>query len=211
MFPGLGGILGQTNWERLLEEYLERHPPTSFLLRDLGDRLAGFVEQSDWLPERELCADMARLEWSYVEVFDAADTPPLDPAELAKIPEHAWEHAQVELAPAIQLLAVGHPVADLRRQIRAGHEPRSPLPGASSSFTASEALRRGERRRVSPVCAQRTPPAPLARTRSRKHRQPPGSKPASARGFGTGGAWLIGREAGDGRAASIGRSAYPAV
>jgi hypothetical protein len=69
---------------------------------------------------------MARLEWAYVEVFDAADTPPLDPAELANIPEHAWEQARIDLAPALRLLAVGHPVADLRRRIRAGHDPISP-------------------------------------------------------------------------------------
>jgi hypothetical protein len=122
-FPGLAAIVSQSDWERLLERYLERYPPVSFSLRELGNRLPELVEQSEFLPRRELCADMARLEWSYVEVFDAADTPPLDAALLASIPDAAWQSAQIELAPALRLLALRHPVADLRRRIRSGTEP----------------------------------------------------------------------------------------
>jgi hypothetical protein len=122
-FPGLAAITAQADFQRLLEEYLVRYPPQSFTLRDLGRQLAELVEQSDFLPRRELCADMARLEWSYVEVFDAADAPRLDPLELAKIPEPAWQSARIELAPALRLLALRHPVADLRRRIRAGSLP----------------------------------------------------------------------------------------
>jgi hypothetical protein len=36
-FPGLGGILGQDDWERLIEEYLEAVPPVAYSLRDLGN------------------------------------------------------------------------------------------------------------------------------------------------------------------------------
>jgi hypothetical protein len=130
-FPGLSGIVSQADWEQLVELYLERHPPASFSLRDLGCRLAELVERADFLPHRALCADMARLEWSYVEVFDARDTPPLDPIELSQIPERAWPSARIELTPALRLLALRHPVADLRRQIRAGAAPLElPGPGA---------------------------------------------------------------------------------
>lgn len=118
-FPGLGGILGQIDWERLLEEYLETHPPDGFSLRDLGQHLPSFVERAEWLPQRELCTDMARLEWTYVEVFDDADAPPLDAAELGRISEDAWERACIELAPALRLLSVRYRVADLRRRLRA--------------------------------------------------------------------------------------------
>jgi hypothetical protein len=117
-FPGLGGILGQSGWERLLEEYLLAHPPASFTLRDLGQELPDFVARADWLENRELCADMARLEWAYLEAFDAADCEPLAPAALAAIPEAAWESARLELAPSLRLLELDFPVADLRRAIR---------------------------------------------------------------------------------------------
>src|SRR6188474_2074542 len=48
-FPGLGGILGQDDWERLIEEYLEAVPPVAYSLRDLGERLPAFIETCEWL------------------------------------------------------------------------------------------------------------------------------------------------------------------
>jgi hypothetical protein len=126
-FAGLAGILGQDAWQRLVEDYLEAHPPAAFSLRDLGDRLPAFVERATWLPHPVLCLDMARLEWAYVEVFDAADSSALDPKRLAAIPEAAWPTARLALAPALRLLAVSYPVAALRKRIRLEHEA-VPLP-----------------------------------------------------------------------------------
>jgi hypothetical protein len=117
-FPGVGGILGQEDWERLVEEYLEATPPLSYSLRDLGDVLPAFIEKLDWLPHRELCTDMARLEWAYVEAFDANDSPPLDPQKLASMPESLWETAKLVLHPSVRLLKVRYPVVQLRNRIR---------------------------------------------------------------------------------------------
>jgi len=117
-FPGLSGILGQTEWEKLAESYLTEVPPKSYSLRNLGDRLPGHVASRVELPHRELCLDMARLEWAYVEIFDAEDSPPLDAAELASVPEEAWQTARFRCSPALRLLRVGYPVANLRRTLR---------------------------------------------------------------------------------------------
>ncbi|MCC6902565.1 MAG: putative DNA-binding domain-containing protein [Polyangiaceae bacterium] len=117
-FEALASILGQSDWERLIEDYLAAHPPTSYNLRDLGERLSAFVERASWLPHHALCTDMARVEWAYIEVFDAADAAPLDPERLASVPEAAWEHARLVLNPALRLLRVRHPVAALRRSFR---------------------------------------------------------------------------------------------
>src|SRR5262245_10531800 len=70
-FPGLSGILGQASWEQLVEAYLAAVTPESYTLRDLGQRLPEFVARASFLEHRELCTDMARLEWAYVEAFDA--------------------------------------------------------------------------------------------------------------------------------------------
>lgn len=127
-FPGLGGILGQTDWERLVEEYLEEVAPTSWSLRDLGDRLPAFVDTRSWLEHAALCADMARLEWAYIEAFDAADAPSLDPHRLAAIPESAWDTARIVLSPALGLLALRYRVADLRRALKNGEHVAIPDP-----------------------------------------------------------------------------------
>jgi hypothetical protein len=117
-FPGLSGILGQEAWERLAEGYLEKDGLRSFSLRELGEGLPAYVEQCESLPHRELCTDMARLEWAYVEIFDAADASPLDGAKLAAIPEEAWTGARIVFSPAIVLMKVRYPVADLRNRLR---------------------------------------------------------------------------------------------
>lgn len=127
-FPGLAGILGQKEWERLVEGYLEETALSSHSLRDLGDGLAAFVERCESVPHRELCTDMARLEWAYVEIFDAPDAAPLDGAKLGSIPEDAWPGARIVFAPAIELLEVRYAVADLRRQLREATDEPVPIP-----------------------------------------------------------------------------------
>jgi hypothetical protein len=123
-FPGLSGILGQEDWERLAEQYLNEVTPDSYTLRDLGAHLPELIERAGWLPHQALCLDMARLELAYIEVFDARDTPPLAPERLAAIPEDSFADARLSIAPSVRLLSVRHPVADLRRRLRAeGDEP----------------------------------------------------------------------------------------
>lgn len=116
-FPGVGGILGQTQWEKLVETYLEAHSPESWTLRELGRQFPAHVAGQSTLPEHALCTDMARLEWCFIELFDAADCPPLDLASLATLPPAALETGRILLNPALALLEVGYPVADLRQQL----------------------------------------------------------------------------------------------
>jgi hypothetical protein len=116
-FPGVGGILGQTQWEKLVEGYLEAHSPESWTLRELGRQFPAHVAAQSTLAEHALCTDMARLEWCFIELFDAADCPPLDLASLATLPPTALETGRILLNPALALLEVGYPVADLRQQL----------------------------------------------------------------------------------------------
>ena len=138
-FPGLGGILGQDEWERLAEQYLRDFAPDTHTLRDLGARLPDLIERASWLSHQALCLDMARLELAYIEVFDAPDTPPLSPERLAAIPEETFADARLVIAPSVRLLSVRYPVADLRRKLRDhadgsdGHAGQSiPIPEPSS-------------------------------------------------------------------------------
>jgi len=130
-FPGLGGILGQAEWEKLAEQYLTETAPDSYTLRDLGARLPELIERASWLSHQALCLDMARLELAYIEVFDAQDTPPLAPERLGAIPDDGFADARLVISPSARLLSVRYPVADLRRKLRVeGDEPVA-IPEAS--------------------------------------------------------------------------------
>jgi hypothetical protein len=73
---------------------------------------------------------MARLEWAYIEVFDARDAAPLGAERVASIPAHAWPTARIVLNPALRLVRVAYPVADLRRQLRQRPMESVPIPDA---------------------------------------------------------------------------------
>jgi hypothetical protein len=130
-FPGLGGILGQTEWEKLTEVYLSRVTPDSFTLRDLGARLPEVIADADWLPHQALCLDMARLELAYIDAFDAPNTAPLAPERLASVPEESFADARLVIAPCVRLLSLTYPVADLRRRLRAESDEPVAIPEAA--------------------------------------------------------------------------------
>lgn len=127
-FPGLSGILGQEDWERLVEGYLGEVAPTSWSLRDLGDRLPAYVERCDWLEHHELAVDMAQLEWRYIEIFDAKDAARLEAARVAAIPPESWRNARMRFAPAVRFLDVRYPVVELRRKLRMANKNPVPIP-----------------------------------------------------------------------------------
>lgn len=125
-FPGLAALIGERAWDRLVERFLTTHPPSDVGLRELGAALPDFVERSSELPHAVIARDMARLEWAYLECFDAADSPPLDAARLGSFSDDDWSRARIELAPSLRLLEASHGVADLRRRIRT-HSAPEPL------------------------------------------------------------------------------------
>jgi hypothetical protein len=123
-FPGVGGILGQAEWEKLVESYLVTESPRAWTLRELGRRFPAHVQGQTQLPHHALSCDMARLEWCFIELFDAAEQPPLDVAKLGALEPGTLETGQIVLSPALALLEVGYPVADLRLRLiaaRAAH------------------------------------------------------------------------------------------
>jgi hypothetical protein len=117
-YPGVTALVGQKQWETIAESYLSEIGYQVRALRDLGKDLAQHLEAIDDLKNRKLLIDMARLEWAYVEAFDAQDEDPLDHQRLTEIPAESWETARFCIANSLTLLQLSYPVADLRRQLR---------------------------------------------------------------------------------------------
>jgi hypothetical protein len=110
-YPGLRAILGDKKFEKLADAYLSKFPSQSFTLRNLGSRLAKFLEANPKLtsPHSQLAIDMARLEWAHTEAFDNEARPPLKVDDLfgldaAKI--------RLQLQPHLKLLKLENEVSD---------------------------------------------------------------------------------------------------
>jgi hypothetical protein len=117
-FTAVARLIGKDAFFELCAKYMKTCPPASFTLRDLGDRFADFVAETKPYADDALLCDIARVEWAFVEAFDAPDAPPLDPHKIAATPEDAWPGAVVAIHPALRLLALRHPAQELRIRAR---------------------------------------------------------------------------------------------
>jgi hypothetical protein len=128
-FPTLLHLLGNEAFADLARAYVLAHPPASFTLRDLGVELAAFVAKTAPWKDDAVLAEAARLEWAFIEAFDAPDALPLDPSTLANASEDAWGNARIRFQPAMQRLSLAYPVHELRAKARAGESFDRPAAG----------------------------------------------------------------------------------
>lgn len=108
--PLLRHLLGVTDFNVLVIDYLTAHPSSSPRLRHLSDALVGFLTDSKrWGSlERVQCA---RLEHAYIQAFDAAHQVPLA-MTAATLTE------PLRLQPHLTLLAEDYNLVDWRAQVR---------------------------------------------------------------------------------------------
>ncbi|MEO5913667.1 MAG: DNA-binding domain-containing protein [Luteolibacter sp.] len=105
-FPTLRKMAGEETFWALMEAYLLACPSSSFTLRHLGSRLADFTAEWNALDEskRRWFSAIARLEYTYMAVFEAAEWEPVTPEQFAS--------AELGLQPHVMLLELPVP-ADL--------------------------------------------------------------------------------------------------
>ncbi len=127
-FPALQAFVGDERFASIVAEYLEAHPPVHFMLRHLGDHLADFLGQK---PDGALLSDLARVEWAFIDAFDAPDVPPLDAAAVAAIPEEAWASARIVLHPSLQRLSLAYPTHRMREEQRQQKPMTTPEPAGT--------------------------------------------------------------------------------
>lgn len=134
--PGIVHFLGDEAFETFACAYLEKHPPHTPSLRDLGADIATFAQSYPGIPEglRELCTDMARYELYVIEVFDAPDVPPPDRERLAAIPQEDWLTRPLVWSPLLRLFQFGYPVPDQRIAITRGTLASEPPPRDPSFY-----------------------------------------------------------------------------
>src|SRR5580704_6982037 len=110
-YPGLKHFLGDEEFLRMVEWYVEVYPSRSYTLNRLGDHLPEFVATMSDLPKRDFCHELARLEFALTGVFDAGETAPLSPEAVRAVPPDAWETARLKPIEAFKLLKFDYPVS----------------------------------------------------------------------------------------------------
>ena len=105
-FPKLATVLGDGGFADLVRGYIRAHPSTAPSIRHLGRALPDFL--AGYQPA--YLADLARLEWTRLQVFDAPDATPLTAGDLRRIAVEEWPGLRFTLVPACARLVTTWPV-----------------------------------------------------------------------------------------------------
>jgi hypothetical protein len=107
-FPRVAARLGPARFAARAHAYLARHPSEHPSIRHVGRGFADFIatdpdDAPPWL------ADLARLEWARLAVFDAADAPALTLADLRAVAPEDWGALRFRPVPAFAVLHLAWP------------------------------------------------------------------------------------------------------
>ena len=173
-YPGVAHLLGEDGFDAFLRAYLVAHPPRHKSLRDLGSDIVAFSQGYAFPASlRDVAIEMVAYEHAFIDMFDGAEPPPLDPQKITSMPEDAWERARIVIHPLLMRRHVRFAVHRLRLEAKASDaEPRTEPPAESpanlvlfrddnrirfeelggTAFALLDALARGEA--LGPACEQ---------------------------------------------------------
>ncbi|GAA0863596.1 DNA-binding domain-containing protein [Sphingopyxis soli] len=105
-FPRTRDYLGEAEFNRLSRAFVESGGAERLALSEIGRDFAGWLDDP-------LAADIARVEWAWLESFNAAEAPPLRLADLAGQDEAALLGLTVRLHPAARIVSLASGAAPL--------------------------------------------------------------------------------------------------
>jgi hypothetical protein len=103
-YPVLHAVLGDEEFAALGEAFVAAQPSVHRSIRWYGGELAHFLTHQPPYAEQPIFAELARLEWTLAEVFDAADAEPQPRAALASVDPTAWSDLHFEFHPSLRRL-----------------------------------------------------------------------------------------------------------
>ena len=123
-FERTAAALGPERFAETARAYLTAYPSEHPSVRHLGHHLAGFLASNPPAGAPPWLADLARLEWTRVEVFDAPDADPVALDALAAVPADEWASLVLVPIPALAVLESAWPLHRIWRD--GGDLPAAP-------------------------------------------------------------------------------------
>jgi hypothetical protein len=125
-YPVLHGLLGDEAWVELGQAYVAAHPSVFRSIRWYGRELAAYLAASTPFSEAPILSEVALLEWTLAEVFDATDALPLSRSALSAVEPSAWGTLTFEFHPSLRRLAFSWNTAAVWKAMTQDETPPRP-------------------------------------------------------------------------------------
>jgi hypothetical protein len=103
-YPILQAVLGGEEFVALGEEFVAAHSSIHRSIRWYGGELADFLGGTPPYAGQPILAELASLEWTLAEVFDAADAEPTPRAAFSAVEPSEWGGLRFEFHPSVRRL-----------------------------------------------------------------------------------------------------------
>jgi hypothetical protein len=103
-YPILHKLLGDEMFLGLGESFVAQYPSVYRSLRWYGAEVAQFLAENAPYREQPALSEVALLEWTLAEVFDAADSAVIARSALAAVPPAEWGDLKFEFHPSVRRL-----------------------------------------------------------------------------------------------------------
>jgi len=123
-FERTAAALGAERFADTVRAYLAAHPSEHPSVRHLGRHFTAFLDSSPPAGAPPWLADLARLEWRRLEVFDAPDATAIELEQMRAVPGADWAGLVLVPIPALEVLESAWPVHLIWRE--GGDPPPAP-------------------------------------------------------------------------------------
>ena len=103
-YPLLHRLLGDDDFMAVGKSFVAAHPSVHRSIRWYGRELAEFLSRTPPHADQPIVAELAQLEWTLAEVFDAPDADSVSRAEFAAIDPSAWSELRFAFHPSLRRL-----------------------------------------------------------------------------------------------------------
>jgi hypothetical protein len=125
-YPVLHGLLGDEAWVELGQAYVAAHPSVFRSIRWYGRELNEYLAASTPFSEAPILSEVALLEWTLAEVFDATDALPSSRGALSAVEPSAWGTLRFEFHPSLRRLAFSWNTAAVWKAMSQDETPPGP-------------------------------------------------------------------------------------
>ena len=125
-YPVLHGLIGDELWIALGEAFVRKHPSPYRSIRWYGRELSSFMAATSPFDESPILSEVATLEWTLSEVFDAEDADSIQRSALGTVPPEAWSGLRFIFHPSLRRLKFLWNTAAVWKAMSADETPPPP-------------------------------------------------------------------------------------